>query len=155
MTSTPPEATAAARSGDQPQFAPSLAFTPERRQRFVAALAAGGDVRAACVAVGISRPTAYRRRQADARFAAAWDAALVMAREAAESELAVQALEGRLETVWYRGRAVGKRRRFSPALLLAHLGRLDRQLAALPAARADDAPGAADAALAEFFAKGV
>lgn len=106
---------------------PHNAFTPARRVRFLDLLAANGNVRAACAAVGISPQGAYKARRREARFAAAWDAALVLAREHAEAVLADRALNGVEETVFFRGEEVGRRRRFDNRLLLAHLGRLDRR----------------------------
>lgn len=54
-----------------------------RRQRFLDCLAARCDVSRACQAVGLSRQSAYRLRARDPGFAAAWDGALLEAREAA------------------------------------------------------------------------
>ena len=83
---------------------------------------------------GVSQQTAYVRRRRDAGFAAGWDAALIHAREAAEQVLAARALHGTTETIWFRGEAVGERRRFDARLLLAHLARLDARAAAAPKA---------------------
>lgn len=112
--------------------APSVAaprhdgFTPERQVRFLDRLASSGTVRAACLAAGVSPQAAYVARRRCARFAAAWDAALVLARDHAEAVLAERALDGVEEAVWFRGELVGKKRRYDTRLLLAHLGRLDR-----------------------------
>ncbi|MBF9152521.1 hypothetical protein [Novosphingobium jiangmenense] len=83
---------------------------------------------------GVSQQTAYVRRRRDPAFAAGWDAALIHAREAAEQVLAARALHGTTETIWFRGEAVGERRRFDARLLLAHLARLDARAAAAPKA---------------------
>ncbi|MBB4615180.1 hypothetical protein [Novosphingobium taihuense] len=80
----------------------------------------------------MSSQTAYVRRRRDPAFAAAWDAGLLHAREAAEQVLATRALHGTTETIWFRGEAVGERRRFDARLLLAHLARLDARAAAAP-----------------------
>ncbi len=103
------------------------AFTPDRQVRFLDALAAGGNVRAACARVGVSAETAYRARRRDAVFAAGWAGALVLAREHAEAVLADRALNGVEEAVFYHGEEVARRRRFDGRLLLAHLARLDRR----------------------------
>lgn len=103
------------------------AFTSERQVRFLDALAAGGNVRAACALVGVSAETAYRARRRDAVFAAGWAGALVLAREHAEAVLADRALNGVEEAVFYHGEEVARRRRFDGRLLLAHLARLDRR----------------------------
>lgn len=121
----------------------SLPFTPDRRVRFLHFLATTGNVRRACMGVGVSPQSAYVHKRRDAAFAHGWDAALLLARDAAEEVLAERALEGVHETIFYRGEAVGSRTRFDARLLLAHLARLDRHHqeaagAAEIAARFDD-----------------
>ena len=74
----------------------------------------------------VSHQTCYRARRGSAAFGRAWDAALVVARGAAEAKLADYAMNGIEEEVWYHGEHRGERRRFSDRLLLAHLARLDR-----------------------------
>lgn len=142
----------------RPAALPHSAFTPERRIRFLDALAGNGNVRGACEATGISPQAAYKARRRDARFAAGWDAALLLAREHAEAVLADRALNGVEEIIFYRGEAVGRRRKFDNRLLLALLGRLDRRCgdsrAELAAERFDELLAAiggteADAELAE------
>jgi len=103
----------------------ALPFTPDRRVRFLHHLATTGNVRRACAAVGVSPQSAYVHKRRDAAFAAGWDAALLLARDAAEEVLAERALHGTRETIFYRGEAVGSRVRFDARLLLAHLARLD------------------------------
>jgi very-short-patch-repair endonuclease len=46
------------------------------RDDFVQSLAEFGNVRQACIAAGVSRAGAYKRRETDAEFAQAWDEAL-------------------------------------------------------------------------------
>ena len=111
-------------------------WTAERQVRFLAFLAENGRVRHAAARVGMSFQSAYVARRRDAAFAQGWDAAMVLARDVAEQALADRAIEGVVETVWYRGEAVGHRRRFDSRLLLAHLARLD-------AHARSDAPGRA------------
>lgn len=109
-------------------------FCPTRIARFLEHLSRHGQVRAAAQVAGVSSQTAYVRRRREPAFAAAWDAALLHAREAAEQVLAARALHGTTETIWFRGEAVGERRRFDARLLLAHLARLDARAAAAPQA---------------------
>ena len=107
-------------------------FSPERQAQFLSALSEVGSVRTACARVGVSAQTAYLHRRRSARFAAAWDGALVLARQVAEDVLAFRALEGVEEPVFYRGEQVGSRFKFDARLLLAHLARLDAHIAASP-----------------------
>ena len=121
----------------------ALPFTPDRRIRFLHLLATIGNVRRACAGVGVSPQSAYVHKRRDSAFAAGWDAALLLARDAAEEVLAERALHGTHETIFYRGEAVGSRVRFDARLLLAHLARLDRHAdqaegAGVIAARFDD-----------------
>ena len=119
-------------------------WSAERKLRFLDRLAARGNVRAACAAVGLSRDSAYTLRRRDALFARGWAAALELARERSAEVLADKATEGIEEEVWYRGELVGTRRRFDARLLLAHMARLDRMAeeteghAAADAARFDE-----------------
>jgi len=106
--------------------APQTQFVVERQVAFLEALATTGSVRAAARRARVSHQTCYRARRASAAFGRAWDAALVVARGAAEAKLADYAMNGVEEEVWYHGEHRGERRRFSDRLLLAHLGRLDR-----------------------------
>lgn len=106
--------------------APQMQFVVERQVAFLEALATTGSVRAAAARARVSHQTCYRARRASAAFGRAWDAALVVARGAAEAKLADYAMNGIEEEVWYHGEHRGERRRFSDRLLLAHLARLDR-----------------------------
>ena len=105
---------------------PQTQFVAERQVAFLEALATTGSVRAAAARARVSHQTCYRTRRASAAFGRAWDAALVVARGAAEAKLADYAMNGIEEEVWYHGEHRGERRRFSDRLLLAHLARLDR-----------------------------
>jgi hypothetical protein len=109
-------------------------LTPDRQALFLRKLADWGNVRSACKAAGIGRTNAYRMRRSSSEFAELWDGALLLARSQAEDVLADRALNGVEEKVFYHGEEVATRRRFSPQLLLAHLGRLDK-LSYRPAAR--------------------
>ncbi|MEP6786333.1 MAG: hypothetical protein ABI898_11415 [Sphingomonadales bacterium] len=58
-------------------------WTVDLQQRFIEVLAATGSVKRACAAVGKTRAAAYnlRRRVGEDRFRAAWDAAVLVARD--------------------------------------------------------------------------
>ena len=134
----------------------ALPFTPPRRVRFLNVLATTGNVRRACHEVGVSPQSAYVHKRRDAAFAHGWNAALILARDAAEEVLAERALHGVSETIFYRGEAVGSRTRFDARLLLAHLARLDAH-ATRAEAELDPAPGIAarfDDYLAELLDAG-
>lgn len=62
-----------------------MKMTSGRQRRFCDHLSVSGNVRAACSVVGVSAPVAYKYRRRSVRFALAWDAALVLAREHAEA----------------------------------------------------------------------
>lgn len=126
----------AARSLREPAPPRPDLFTPERQARFLEALAETGAVRAACARVGVSAQAVYLLRRRSALFAGGWEAALVLARQQAEDVLAVRALDGVVEPVFFRGEQVGERRRYDARLLLAHLARLDARLAEAPQAAA-------------------
>lgn len=103
-------------------------WTPERKLAFLRELAVSGSVRGASATAGKSREAAYRLRRRDALFAQGWDEALGLARQAHSDNSRCCAIDGVLETVFYRGKPVGTRRRFDTRLLLAQLARLDRQV---------------------------
>ena len=90
----------------------------ERQVAFLEALATTGSVRAAAARAGVA-PDLLPRAPGQRRLRAAWDAALVVARGAAEAKLADYAMNGIEEEVWYHGEHMGERRRFSDRLLLA------------------------------------
>ncbi|MBB4859731.1 hypothetical protein HNO88_003060 [Novosphingobium chloroacetimidivorans] len=96
-------------------------------------LAETGNVRASASRVGLTHQSAYLVRRRERPFKAAWDAALVLAREVAAQVLATQAIDGIEEPVWFRGQRVGMKKRYDSRLLLAHIARLDK------AAEAEDA----------------
>jgi hypothetical protein len=101
-------------------------WTPQRKAAFLHHLAEKGNVRAAAARVGLSHQSAYVARRRDRVFRVGWEAALVLAREAAAQVLATRALDGIEEPVWFRGENVGTRVRHDSRLLLAHLARLDK-----------------------------
>lgn len=80
------------RAGVADQAKSGLSFirvlTPEVRTRFVAALREGGNVRRAARAAGVGISAVYRLRKREARFAAAWDAAIAVGPRGGEPVLA-------------------------------------------------------------------
>ncbi len=73
------------------------------RPGFAAALAVTGCVSSACDAAGVSRTAAYRTREAEAAFAAAWGDALARAADALKSEARRRAVEGVTKLVTHQG----------------------------------------------------
>ncbi len=72
----------------------------------------------ACRHAGISRATAYRWRDDDPDFARDWDEAQDAFADELESLAFHRALHGWNEPVFYEGNPVGRKRRFSPGLLI-------------------------------------
>ena len=107
----------------------------ELRVRFLEALAQTGNVQASAYFVQRSRQSAYDLKRRDPDFARAWLAALVLAREEAQDKLQERAIEGVEEEIFYHGEVVATRRRYDARLLLAHLARLDKIAAEIPAQR--------------------
>ena len=105
------------------------------RVKFLEALAQTGNVQASAYFVQRTRQSAYDLKRRDPDFARAWLAALVLAREEAQDKLQERAIEGVEEEVFYHGEVVATRRRYDSRLLLAHLGRLDKIAAQIPAQR--------------------
>lgn len=105
---------------------PCPVLTPERLARFLDVLSQHGNVRTAAQQIGVSRSALYLARRRDAQFARGWRAALVLARNHAETVLAERAIDGVEEPVFFHGEVVAVRRRYDSRLLLAHLARLDR-----------------------------
>ena len=85
---------------------------------FIKWLSRKGNVTAACDKAKISRQHAYRTRNADPDFAAAWDEALAEATERLEMEALRRARDGVLEPVFYKGDKIGSVRRYSDTLLI-------------------------------------
>jgi hypothetical protein len=92
-------------------------WTAGKQRLFLAALGDLGCIRDACKRVGMSKTSAYRLRERSAEFAAAWDAALDRAATVLEQVAYDRAVTGVEEPVWYYGKQVGTRRRFSDGLL--------------------------------------
>ncbi len=84
------------------------------------ALAAGGCVRDACRAVGMSFASAYalRSRPAAIAFRAAWEAALDFAMSRLEDAALARAIQGVPRPVFYRGEQVGEWREHDERLAM-------------------------------------
>ncbi|MBB2918320.1 terminase [Cupriavidus alkaliphilus] len=93
-------------------------FTPERRAKFLQNLAETANVSAAARAVRMARQYLYELRDADADFAKAWDAAVVLGTEALEDEAVRRAYDGTLKPVFYKGEKCGSIREYSDTLLI-------------------------------------
>jgi hypothetical protein len=115
-------------------------WTADTRARFLALLARGESVRAACAAVGLDEAGAYRLRRRSHAFAADWERA-VAERSLTPIEAAyARAVEGWEEPVVFQGQVVATKRRYSDAALRLLVQREDR--------RAEQAAAAAERASA-------
>lgn len=107
-------------------------WTPDRQRAFIGWLSKGLRPGRAAASVGMSRKSAYalRDRPGAESFAAAWDAALAIARRRRAAALPPtewqRAVEGVLHPIRYRGRIVAYDRRFDNVALLRLLGRLEK-----------------------------
>jgi hypothetical protein len=101
-------------------------WTGEKMAIFCEALAETAVVAEACDAARMGISGAYAARRRDPIFAAAWDAALSIARERLADTLLARAMEGNIEQIWRDGVVVGERHVIDNRLGLAILRRLDR-----------------------------
>lgn len=92
--------------------------TPQRRNKFLKALAEYGIVGTACKAAGIGRTMAFQWRQDDPVFASQWNEAVEQATEKLEREAWRRASEGWEKPVFQNGRQVGTVREYSNTLLI-------------------------------------
>ena len=101
-------------------------WTGEKMATFCETLAETAVVAEACdrARMGISGAYAARRRMPV--FAAAWDAALSIARERLADTLLARSMEGNVEQIYKDGELVGERHLLDNRLGLAILRRLDR-----------------------------
>ena len=105
-------------------------MTDNRKALFLAKLAEHGIVGEACKRASLHSNNGciasfYRERDNDEEFAAAWDEALDIASSSVEAELHRRGVRGYDEPVWWQGKEVGSVRKFSDALLLARIRKLD------------------------------
>lgn len=101
-------------------------WTGEKIADFCEALAETAIVADACDAAGMSISGAYAARRRNPMFAAAWDAALGIARERLADTLLARSMEGNVEQIYRDGELVGERHVIDNRLGLAILRRLDR-----------------------------
>jgi len=93
---------------------------------FCETLAETAVVAEACEVAGKSISGAYALRRRNPAFAAAWDAALTIARERLADTLLARSMEGNIEQIWKDGEIVGERHLLDNRLGLQILRRLDR-----------------------------
>jgi hypothetical protein len=101
-------------------------WTGEKMAIFCETLAETAVVAEACEAAGKHSSGAYALRRRNPNFAAAWDAALTIARERLADTLLARSMEGNIEQIWKDGEVVGERHTLDNRLGLAILKRLDR-----------------------------
>lgn len=86
-------------------------WTGEKIALFCEALAETAVVAEACCEAGMGISGAYAARRRNPVFAAAWDAALTIARERLADTLLARSMEGNIEQVYRDGELVGERHR--------------------------------------------
>ncbi len=103
-------------------------WTAERERMFLATLAETGVVTDAARAAGMSRESAYARRNSAAghAFALGWDAAVLLSRHATADDVASRSRHGVIDRIYRNGELVAERHRYDNRLTMAHLTRLDR-----------------------------
>jgi hypothetical protein len=101
-------------------------WTGEKMATFCETLADTAVVAEACDEAGMSPSGAYAARRRNPVFAAAWDAALTIARERLADTLLARSMEGNVEQIYKDGELVGERHVLDNRLGLAILRRLDR-----------------------------
>jgi catechol 2,3-dioxygenase-like lactoylglutathione lyase family enzyme len=101
-------------------------WSGEKMAKFCEALAETAVVAEACDQAGMGISGAYALRRRNPFFAAAWDAALTIARERLADTLLARSIEGNIEQIWRDGELVGERHVIDNRLGLAILRRLDR-----------------------------
>ena len=101
-------------------------WTGEKMAIFCETLAETAVVAEACEAARMGISGAYACRRRNPVFAAAWDAALTIARERLADTLLARSMEGNIELIWRGGEVIGERHVIDNRLGLAILRRLDR-----------------------------
>lgn len=92
-------------------------WNAKRRQLFLKTLTASKDVRAACVAVGLSDTAAYALKGRSPPFARAWAKALADDAPSVIDAAIARAMEGWDEPIFHGGKIVGTRKRYSDGLM--------------------------------------
>jgi len=101
-------------------------WTGEKMAAFCESLAETAVVAEACEAARMGISGAYALRRRNPVFAAAWDAALSIARGRLADTLLARSMEGNIEQIYRDGELVGERHVLDNRLGLAILRRLDR-----------------------------
>ena len=109
-------------------------WTGERIATFCETLAETAVVAEACDVAGMGVSGAYAARRRNPLFAAAWDAALSIARERLADTLLARSMEGNVEQIYKDGELVGERHMIDNRLGLQILRRLDRLAGEFPGA---------------------
>jgi Bacteriophage Sf6, terminase small subunit-like len=86
--------------------------------RFLEALANGATISSAVKSAGYARPTVYKWRAADVKFAAAWDDAIEEGTDLLEDEVLRRAKDGVEEPRFYEGEICGHVRKYSDTLAI-------------------------------------
>lgn len=92
--------------------------SPRKITAFLDALADGLSVREAANCAGVPKRTAYRWRDEDQEFKAAWKEAYQQGADALFVEARRRAVEGVSEPVFYKGEEVGAVQKYSDTLLM-------------------------------------
>lgn len=90
----------------------------KKEERFLAHLSEVPNVSRAAKISGFDRSDAYRKRQQDESFAAAWDDALEKGLDAMEDEAIRRGCEGYEEPVFHKGEQVATIRKYSDNLMM-------------------------------------
>ena len=101
-------------------------WTGDKMAIFCETLAETAVVAEACDVAGMGVSGAYAHRRRSPFFAAAWDAALTIARERLADTLLARSMEGNVEQIYKDGELIGERHLLDNRLGLAILRRLDR-----------------------------
>jgi hypothetical protein len=109
-------------------------WTGEKMAIFCETLAETAIVAEACEAARMGISGAYAARRRSPVFAAAWDAALSIARERLADTLLARSMKGNVEQIYKDGELVGERHFLDNRLGLQILRRLDRLASEFPAA---------------------
>lgn len=84
---------------------------------FIDRLAAGASISDAARGANVSRQTAYKYREKDPLFAAAWDDAVETVTDEIEQEAIRRAVKGVQEDIYFKGEKVGEVTKYSDPLM--------------------------------------
>ena len=102
-------------------------WTSFARRTFLLDLAERGSITAACRKAKMSAQGAYALRNRDPLFDAAWEGALMLARQRLADDLLDRSISGCIDQIHKDGGVVGERHRYDNRLSMAVLARLDRR----------------------------